>query len=33
MKILLKGLNSFKIQTKFNFVWIPEFLIQIMLGI
>jgi hypothetical protein len=28
-----KGLYSFKIQTKFNLVLLPEFLIQILLGI
>jgi hypothetical protein len=33
MKIFLNGLNTFKIQTKFNFIWIPEFLMQILLGI
>jgi hypothetical protein len=29
----LKGLNPFKIQTKFKLDLFPEFLIQIMLGI
>jgi hypothetical protein len=33
MGFFLKGLDPFKIQTKFNFVWLPEFLIQILLGI
>jgi hypothetical protein len=33
MEFSLKGLKPFKIQTKFNFVWLPEFLIQILLGI
>jgi hypothetical protein len=33
MECFLKGLNPFKIQTKFNLVWLHKFLIQIMLGI
>jgi hypothetical protein len=33
MGFFLKGLDPFKIQTKSNFVWLPEFLIQILLGI
>jgi hypothetical protein len=33
MEFFLRGLNTFKIQTKFNFVRLPEFLIQILLGI
>jgi hypothetical protein len=33
VKIFLKGLNPSKIQTKFNLVLLPEFLIQILLGI
>jgi hypothetical protein len=33
MEFFIKGLNPFKIQTKFNFVWLPEFLIHILLRI
>jgi hypothetical protein len=32
MEFFLKGLNAFKIQTIFKFLFIAEFLIQIMLG-
>jgi hypothetical protein len=28
MEFFLKGLNPFKIQTKFNFVWLPAFLFK-----
>jgi hypothetical protein len=33
MRFFLKSLNPFEIQTKFNFILFPEFLIQILLGI
>jgi hypothetical protein len=33
MEIFLKGLNTFKIQANFILNLIPEFLIQILLGI
>jgi hypothetical protein len=33
MEIFLKGLNPFKIQTKFKFDFLPKYLIQILLGI
>jgi hypothetical protein len=33
MDFFFKGLNPFKIQTEFDFVLLPEFLIQIMSGI
>jgi nitrate reductase NapE component len=33
MEFFPKGLNPFKFQIIFNLVWIPEFLIQILLGI
>jgi hypothetical protein len=32
MNFFPKGLNPFKIETKFNIVLLPEFLIQILLG-
>jgi hypothetical protein len=33
IEFFLNGLYPFKIKTKFNFVWLTQFLIQIMLGI
>jgi hypothetical protein len=33
MEFFIKGLYPFKIQTKFNIVWLPKFLIPLMLGI
>jgi hypothetical protein len=33
MEFFLKGFYPFKIQTTFNFVWLPKFLIHILLGI
>jgi hypothetical protein len=33
MEFFPKGLNPFKFQFRFNLVWLPEFWIQILLGI